>query len=66
MIPGPPACTGDMDTRETLVAKQQEKLAALEAELAEHLANGNELYAHYVRDEIVIWSSPARLIHKSS
>lgn len=55
-----------MDTRETLVAKQQEKLAALEAELAEHLANGNELYAHYVRDEIVIWSSPARLIHKSS
>jgi hypothetical protein len=50
-----------MSTRDLLVLAQAKKMA----ELALLLEEGNEYYAHMVRDEILVWKSPARLIHKA-
>ena len=52
-----------MTTREVLVAKQAEAVAKLEAELAAFIEAGNELYAKYTRDDIIVASSLARLVH---
>jgi len=55
-----------MDTTlDTLKAAQMAKIAELEAELAQHIADGNELYAKYTQDDLVAAKSPARLIHKA-
>jgi hypothetical protein len=40
-------------------------VSELEAELAQLRAEGNEYYAAQVEDDILVWKSPCRLIHKA-
>ncbi len=54
-----------MSKRDVLLLKQQAAIAALQAELTEHINSGNEYYASLVRDEIIVASSLARLIHSA-
>jgi|HubBroStandDraft_2_1064218.scaffolds.fasta_scaffold1255546_2 hypothetical protein len=50
----------------TLLAAQAARVAELEAELVTLIAEGNELYASYVRADLIAARSPARLIHKAA
>ena len=49
--------------RAELVAAQEEKVAALEAELVVLVAEGNDYHAGFVRSDLAVAKCLARLIH---
>lgn len=54
-----------MSIQEELRLRQQKEVARLQEELQDYIATGNEYYADMVRQEILVASSLARLIHKA-